>query len=43
MPQEMEALLHYNGFRVLARYGDWLGSPLTGEGYEQIYLCTHYK
>ena len=41
MPQEMEALLHYNGFKVLARYGDWQGNPLTEESYEQIYLCTH--
>lgn len=40
MPQEMEALLHYNGFTVLSRYGDWVGSPLTEESYTQIYLCS---
>jgi SAM-dependent methyltransferase len=29
-PQEIEALLHYNGFRVLAVEGDFEGGPLTG-------------
>lgn len=29
-PQELEALLHYNGFRVLALEGDFEGGPLTG-------------
>jgi SAM-dependent methyltransferase len=41
MPQEMETLLHYNGFKVLSRYGDWQGSPLTEASYEHIYICTH--
>ena len=41
MPQEMEALLHYNGFKILARYGDFKGKPLNPASYEQIYLCTH--
>jgi hypothetical protein len=39
MPQEMEALLHYNGFAILARYGDWDGSPQTEERHTHIYLC----
>jgi SAM-dependent methyltransferase len=39
MPQEMEALLHYNGFQVIARYGDWIGNALTQEGAGQIYVC----
>ncbi len=30
-PQQMETLLHYNGFTVLQRYGDWNLKPLTGE------------
>jgi SAM-dependent methyltransferase len=30
-PQEMESLLHYNGFTVHHRYGDWDSGPLTGE------------
>lgn len=29
-PQELGALLHYNGFRVLAIEGDFEGGPLTG-------------
>jgi SAM-dependent methyltransferase len=29
-PQELEALLHYNGFRVVALEGDFAGGPLTG-------------
>lgn len=38
-PQEMENLLHYNGFTVLHRYGDWDSSPLTGESRVIIYVC----
>ena len=29
-PQELAALLHYNGFQVLALEGDFAGGPLTG-------------
>ena len=39
MPQEMEALLYYNGFSVLARYGGWDGEPLTEEAHAHIYVC----
>jgi SAM-dependent methyltransferase len=28
-PQELESLLHYNGFELIRRYGDWEGGPLT--------------
>ena len=38
-PQEMEALLHYNGFTVLHCYGDWDSSPLTDESGLIIYVC----
>jgi SAM-dependent methyltransferase len=38
-PQEMEALLHYNGFRVLARYGSWQQEPLIADSREMIYVC----
>jgi SAM-dependent methyltransferase len=38
-PQEMEVLLHYNGFEVVERYGDWDGSPLTAESRMMIYVC----
>ncbi len=38
-PREMDALLHYNGFSVLQRYGDWDSSPLTNESSQIIYVC----
>ena len=38
-PQEMMALLHYNGLRVLHRWGDWDSGPLTGESSRIIYEC----
>lgn len=39
MPQEMDALLHYNGFRVVARYNDWMEEPVKPEEFGFIYLC----
>lgn len=39
-PQEMEALLHYNGLVVLERYGDMDFSPLTNESAHMIYVCA---
>jgi hypothetical protein len=41
MPQEMEALLHYNGFKILSRFGDWEGNPMTEDGFTHVYVCTH--
>jgi hypothetical protein len=38
-PQEMEALLHYNGFTVMERYGDWDFGPLTDDSRAMIYVC----
>jgi len=38
-PQEMEALLHYNGFQVLDRFGDWDSSPLTDKSRLMIFVC----
>ncbi|MBI1924909.1 class I SAM-dependent methyltransferase [Candidatus Poribacteria bacterium] len=38
-PQEMEMLLHYNGFSVMERYGDWELSPLTNASQSMIYVC----
>lgn len=37
-PQEMEALLHYNGFTVLERYGDCDFSPLAATSRSMFYL-----
>ncbi len=38
-PEEMSALLHYNGFDVVERYGDWSCEPVTPECSEIVYVC----
>ena len=38
-PQELAALLHYKGFSVLRRYGDWDLSPLTSASRSIIVVC----
>ena len=38
-PQEMEALLFYNGFQIHACYGDWQQAPLTAASPAMIYVC----
>lgn len=38
-PQEMEALLHYNGFQIHTVYGDWQQNPLTASSPAMIYVC----
>jgi SAM-dependent methyltransferase len=38
-PQEMSCLLHYNGFTVLHRYGNWDFGPLTGQSHRIIHVC----
>ena len=38
-PQEMEALLHYNGFQIRSCYGNWQQDPLTATSREMIYIC----
>jgi SAM-dependent methyltransferase len=38
-PQELEALLHYNGFTILETYGDWDKTPLTNESQSMIFVC----
>jgi ubiquinone/menaquinone biosynthesis C-methylase UbiE len=42
-PQEMEALLHYNGFEVVERYGDVDLSPLTNDSRFLVYICRKGK
>lgn len=39
-PQELELLLHYNGFSAEQRYGNWDGSPITNESQLMILVCT---
>lgn len=38
-PQEMEALLFYNGFQISACYGNWQQDPLTATSPAMIYVC----
>lgn len=38
-PQELEALLHYNGFQIRACYGSWQQEPLTATSRAMIYVC----
>lgn len=38
-PQEMEALLHYNGFTILRCFGNWDRSPLSAASPSMIYVC----
>lgn len=39
-PQELNALLEGNGFKVLHQYGDWDKSPLTKDSPTIISVCT---
>jgi hypothetical protein len=39
-PREIEDLLHYNGFRVVRRYGGFRGEPPTAESESQVLVCT---
>lgn len=38
-PQEMEALLHYNGFEIEARYANCERQPLSAESLYIVYVC----
>ncbi len=38
-PQEMEALLYYNGFQIRSCYGSWQQEPLTATSLAMIYVC----
>jgi SAM-dependent methyltransferase len=38
-PQEMEALLHYNGFEIVEQYGDFDRSPVTDESRLITLVC----
>jgi hypothetical protein len=42
-PQELEALLYYNGFTVVERFGDNNAAPLSNESRRMIYVCRKRK
>lgn len=39
-PAELDALLHYNGFEVLARYGDFELGDLRADSESQVLVCA---
>ncbi len=39
-PEELLALVHYNGFRVLARYGDFKRHPFKAGHMKQVFICS---
>ncbi len=39
-PQEIDALLHYNGFDLRAKYGDYDETPFKGDSSRQLIVCT---
>lgn len=42
-PAELEALLHYNGFSIKARYGDFEGDELSEESESQVVVAQRRK
>jgi ubiquinone/menaquinone biosynthesis C-methylase UbiE len=38
-PQEFDSLLHYNGFQIDHKYGDYEGGAFTGSSNKQIVVC----
>jgi 2-polyprenyl-3-methyl-5-hydroxy-6-metoxy-1,4-benzoquinol methylase len=38
-PQELEALLHYNGFQIMQQYGNWDKEALSASSPEIINIC----
>lgn len=42
-PEELETILHYNGFLIVERYGGHHGSPLTERSGKQILVCRAHE
>jgi hypothetical protein len=42
MPQDIETFLHYNGFKIVAKYADYDGTPGTAEQPASAYICEKY-
>ena len=38
-PKELDALLHYNGFKVIKKYGDYAKAPYGPDSLKQIFVC----
>jgi hypothetical protein len=39
MPQDIETLLYYNGFRVVSKYAEYDGTPGTAEKPPSWFIC----
>lgn len=39
MPQELEMILHYNGFDIVSKYADYGGTPPTADQPPSVYIC----
>jgi hypothetical protein len=39
-PQELDALLHYNGFAIESKYGDYDETPFSSSSSKQIVVCS---
>ena len=39
-PQELEALLHYNGFRIVGKYGNYDRCPFTADSPKQLIVAS---
>jgi SAM-dependent methyltransferase len=39
MPQDLETLLHYNGFKVVSTYAEYDGTPGTAEKPPGVFVC----
>jgi 2-polyprenyl-3-methyl-5-hydroxy-6-metoxy-1,4-benzoquinol methylase len=38
-PQELDALLHYNGFQIVRQYGNWNQEPLSASSPSMVSIC----
>ncbi|MFW9878229.1 MAG: class I SAM-dependent methyltransferase [Candidatus Thorarchaeota archaeon] len=39
-PQEIDAILKYNGFKIIAKYGDFDSNPYSSDSKRQIFVCN---
>jgi hypothetical protein len=39
MPQDMESILHYNDFKIVAKYAEYDGTPGTEEKPANVFIC----
>ena len=38
-PQELDSMLHYNGFEIEAKYGNYDGTPFASDSPKQLIVC----